>query len=53
MKYPKRIGPLTLYGWGFDIQLGRSLWLCWSRTNRWIYLSRDATPVNPIWIKQL
>lgn len=53
MKTPKMIGLLTIYSWGFDIRLGRSLWLVWSRTNRWLYVSRDATPVNPIWFKQI
>lgn len=45
---PGSWGPLTHYGWGWDLKLPFGWWLVWSRgashTGLWVYVSNDATP---------
>lgn len=42
----RRLGPLTIYGWGWDLRLPFGWWLVSAREGNWrrIYISNDATP---------
>ncbi len=46
MKYPKTIGPLTIYSWGADLKTPLGYFVLVWRGSRSFYLSRDATPAD-------
>ena len=48
MNYPVMIGPLTLYGWGWDLQLFPRPWAWWLvSSSSGLYISENATPPEP------
>ena len=45
MRTPKKIGPLVILSWGWDLKLPLGYWFTYSRSEgRHAYISLDGTP---------